>query len=125
MRISKKRRGLYWYIASRGGKELPPLFSRFCLALPVLSGSGRDGPQTYFKRWRVYYVELVKTTPKKATFYVLGTVEEDPRGPVKGYPIIEKAIENNLLVSPHSFILFIPASSPAVSAEREQRIERR
>lgn len=122
MRISKKRRGLYWRIASRGGKELPPLFSRFCLALPVLSGSGRDGPQTYFKRWRVYYVELVKTTPKKATFYVLGTVEEDPRGPVKGYPIIEKAIENNLLVSPHSFIL---DSSPAVSAEREQRIERR
>lgn len=122
MRISKKRRSLYWCIASRGGKALPPLFSRFCLAIPVLSGSGRDGPQTYFERWRVYYVELVKTTPKKATFYVLGTVEEDPRGPVKGYPIIEKAIENNLLVSPHSFIL---DSSLAVSAEREQRVERR
>lgn len=114
MKISKSRRASYESIAMRGSHKLPPLFSHFCIALPILSGKGHDGPQTYFMGWRIYYVELSKATSQKAIFYVLGTVRDDK--PVDGYPIIEKAIKNNLLVSPHSFILDL---SPAELAELE------
>lgn len=114
MKISKARRASYEAIAARGGKALPPLFSRFCIAIPILSGKGHDGPQTYFMGWRVYYVELSKTTAQKAVFYALETIRDDK--PAEGYPIIEKAIKKGLLVDPHSFILDL---SPAELAELE------
>lgn len=114
MKISQKRRASYEAIAMKGSKALPPLFSHFCLALPILSGAGHDGSQTYFMGWRIYYVELSKTTPQKAVFYALGTIRDDK--PAEGCPIIEKAIKKGLLVDSHSFILNL---SPAELAELE------
>lgn len=52
------------------------------LAFPVKSGN--EGPECFFKGWAVFSVEIVSTTAKSATFFLLSPLRlDDPAGAKK------------------------------------------
>ena len=60
------------------------------LAFPVKSGN--EGPECFFKGWAVFSVEIVSTTEKSATFFLLSPLRlDDPAGAKKR--IIRKELD--------------------------------
>lgn len=52
------------------------------LAFPVKSGN--EGPECFFKGWAVFSVEIVSTTEKSVTFFLLSPLRmDDPAGAKK------------------------------------------
>ena len=52
------------------------------LAFPIKSGN--EGPECFFKGWAVFSVEIVSTTEKSATFFLLSPLRlDDPAGAKK------------------------------------------
>ena len=60
------------------------------LAFPIKSGN--EGPECFFKGWAVFSVEIVSTTEKSATFFMLSPLRlDDPAGAKKR--IIRKGLD--------------------------------
>ena len=73
------------------------------LSFPIKSGN--EGPECFFKGWAVFSVEIVSTTAKSATFFLLSPLRlDDPAGAKKR--IIRKELdEKKRLKDPLFFFL--------------------
>lgn len=73
------------------------------LAFPIKSGN--EGPECFFKGWAVFSAEIVSTTGKSATFFLLSPLRlDDPAGAKKR--IIRKELDGRKrLKDPFFFFL--------------------
>ena len=73
------------------------------LAFPIKSGN--EGPECFFKGWAVFSVEIVSTTEKSVTFFLLSPLRLDDPAGAKKRIIRKETDERKRLKDPLFFFL--------------------